>query len=84
MKKIGLLLVFCLTSFFLLAQDKIEITESDYANQEVEMADRFREEGKIYILTGVICIILGGMVTYLVVIDKKVSRIEKQLLNNDI
>lgn len=84
MKKIGLLLIFCLASFFVKAQDKIEITESDYANEEVEMADKFREEGKIYVLTGVICIILGGLVAYLVVIDKKVSRIEKQLLNNDI
>ncbi|UII34308.1 CcmD family protein [Fulvivirga ulvae] len=83
MKKIGLLLILCLASFFVNAQDKIEITESDYANEEVEMADRFREEGKIYVLTGVICIILGGLVAYLIVIDKKVSRIEKQLLNND-
>lgn len=84
MKKIGILLTFCLVSHFLQAQDKIEITESDYANEEIEMADRFREEGKIYVLTGVICIILGGIVVYLVVIDRKVSRIEKQLLNNDI
>ncbi len=63
------------------AQDKIEITDSDYANQEVEMADRFREEGKIYVLTGIILIILLGTIGYLVIIDRKVSKIEKQLQN---
>ena len=84
MKKIGILLAFCLSSLFLQAQDKIEITASDYVNEEVEMADKFREEGKIYVLTGVICLILGGIVVYLVTIDKKVSRLEKQLSNNDI
>lgn len=61
------------------AQDKTQITDTDYKNSEVPMADKFREDGKIYVLTGVVLIILIGTLTYLVVIDRKVSRIENTL-----
>lgn len=60
-------------------QDKTPITESDYSNNEVPMADKLREDGKIYVLTGIILIILVGTLTYLVIIDKKVGKIEKSL-----
>ncbi len=33
-------------SLIAVAQDKIEIDEGDYANQQVEMADAFRADGK--------------------------------------
>ena len=39
------LLVFSLSA---LAQEKIAVTEADYANNSVEMADKMRAEGKIY------------------------------------
>lgn len=61
------------------AQDKTQITDTDYSNSEVPMADKFREDGKIYVLTGVVLIILVGTLTYLVVIDKKVSKLEKSI-----
>lgn len=67
-----------------MAQDKIPIKDSDYANDQVEMADQFRADGKIYVLTGVIALILGGIIVYLVIIDKKVSRLEKQLPKSNI
>ena len=79
MKKLIISFLLILSPLFLCSQDKIKIDESDYNNQEVEMADQFRKEGKIYVLTGVICLILGGIVVYLVVIDKKVSRLEKEI-----
>ena len=79
MKKLILITTFILSSFFVLAQDKIKIDESDYANEQVEMADQFRKEGKIYVLTGVICLIFGGIITYLIVIDRKVNRLEKEM-----
>lgn len=69
---------------FVDAQDKIKITEEDYTNQQVEMADQFRAEGKIYVLTGIILIVVVGMISYLVVIDRKVSRLEKQLPNSEV
>ncbi|UII22635.1 CcmD family protein [Fulvivirga ligni] len=83
MKKIFSILLFILCSLSMQAQDKIKVTEEDYNNTEVEMADQFREDGKIYVLTGVIVLILGGLVTYLVIIDRKVARIEKQLPNHN-
>ncbi|MEM7108325.1 MAG: CcmD family protein [Bacteroidota bacterium] len=64
------------------SQDKIEVTEQDYVNADVEMADKFRAEGKIYVLTGIILIILFGTILYLVAIDRKVAKLEKQLKNH--
>lgn len=79
MKRLIILSLFTLSSFFLQAQEKIKIDESDYNNQKIEMADKFREEGKIYVLTGVICLILGGIIIYLVVIDRKLNKLEKEI-----
>ncbi|MEQ8244433.1 CcmD family protein [Fulvivirga sp.] len=77
MKK--LILIFFLTfSFNGMAQEKQKIEASDYTNNDVEMADALREDGKIYVLTGIILIILAGTIAYLVTIDRKVSRLEKQ------
>ncbi|QSE98420.1 CcmD family protein [Fulvivirga lutea] len=80
MKKWLLILMMFATSFSF-SQEKIPVTESDYQNSEVPMADRLREDGKIYVLTGIIMIILIGTLGYLVVIDKKISRVEKTLEN---
>lgn len=77
--------MFCLFvfSFFVNAQqtDKIKIEEKDYANQEIEMADKFREDGKIYVVLAVVLTILSGIIIYLVVLDKKISLLEKQVKN---
>ncbi|TRX50959.1 CcmD family protein [Fulvivirga sp. M361] len=81
MRKTFLTLSFFFFSFLLFGQDKVAITEQDYKNDQVEMADQFRADGKIYVLTGIILIILAGTITYLVSIDRKVGRLEKQLGN---
>ena len=78
MKNLVLIILLAL-SFSLNAQEKTKIVTSDYSNSEVEMADGLRQNGKIYVLTGIILIILGGTITYLISIDKKVGRLEKQL-----
>ncbi|MFN4235525.1 MAG: CcmD family protein [Bacteroidia bacterium] len=49
--------------------------------QKVEMADGLRSEGKIYIVVGVLLIIFAGIVLYLINIDKKVSKLEKEISN---
>lgn len=77
------IIVMVLSSYFTKAQEKVKITEEDYNNQSIEMADEFRANGKIYVLTGIILIVAVGMIVYLVMIDKKVTRLEKQLPNND-
>lgn len=61
-----------------MAQEKIEITPEDYQNSEVEMADVMRSEGKIYVLVGIIGIVLGGILVYVVHTDRKITKLEKQ------
>nr|WKN39489.1 hypothetical protein K4G66_12380 [Tunicatimonas sp. TK19036] len=46
---------------------------------EVEMADAFRQDGKIYIVVAVILVIFSGLVIYAIRIDQKVSKLEKEL-----
>lgn len=72
-------IIFLSLSLNVNAQDKKEIKQSDYTNSGVEMADGLRQEGKIYVLTGIILVILAGMITYLVTIDRKVSTLEKNI-----
>lgn len=54
-------------------------TTTLYAQQEVEMADTMRAEGKIYVIVGIILIVLTGLLAYLFLLDRKVSRVEKEL-----
>jgi CcmD family protein len=48
-------------------------------NATVEMADVMRSNGKIYVVVGVILIIFFGIVTYLVVLNKKINNLEAKL-----
>lgn len=52
---------------------------SSFAQQEVEMADTMRAEGKIYVVVAILLTILGGLLVYLVLMDRKVSRLEKKV-----
>ena len=45
----------------------------------VEMADALRTSGKIYVVVLVVTVILTGLIIYLVRLDKKVSRLEKEV-----
>ena len=47
--------------------------------QDVEMADGLRSSGKIYVVVGSLVTILLGVIVYLVIIDRKVSDIEKKI-----
>ena len=72
MKKIISLLVLLLGgSLNLFAQESVD--------QTVEMADRFRADGKIYVVVAVVLVILIGMFVYLVRLDGKISKVEKEL-----
>ncbi|RIW16478.1 CcmD family protein [Algoriphagus lacus] len=62
-----------------LAQEKIPVTESDYSNNTVEMADQMRADGKIYVLVGIIVIIFVGITVYVVNTDRRISKLEKNL-----
>ncbi|GMQ26405.1 hypothetical protein Aoki45_30870 [Algoriphagus sp. oki45] len=78
MKKL-FVLILLMFSLNLSAQDKIEVTEADYSNSTVEMADQMRADGKIYVLVGIILIIFAGMVVYIINTDRKISKLEKNL-----
>jgi uncharacterized membrane protein len=43
------------------------------------MADAFRASGKIYVVVCVAAIVLTGLIIYLITIDRKVSRLEKDM-----
>jgi hypothetical protein len=77
MKKF-IILILLLTSLSLSAQDKYEITEKDYQNNEVEMADFMRSNGKIYVVVGVVMIIFTGLIIFMVNTERKVSKLERE------
>lgn len=55
-------------SLVLLAQDK---------SNDIEMADVMRQNGKIYVVVAVILTIFAGIIIYLIRLDKKISKLEK-------
>lgn len=48
---------------------------------QTEMADTMRSNGKIYVVVVVLATIFAGIFTYLVVLDRKISRMEKENKN---
>lgn len=89
MKNIYLLLLifsFAFLPFLLVAQNteqtevnengKIPVTQRDYENTEVSMADIFREDGKIYVVVAVLATIFAGIVVFLVVTESKLKKLE--------
>ena len=92
MKKIiiALLLTISVPSFSQVNLDKIkagekyEITENDYTNKSVDMADMMRENGKIYVVVGVIVIIFLGITFYAIRIDRKLSKIEGEVFGEKV
>ncbi|MEI6523773.1 MAG: CcmD family protein [Bacteroidota bacterium] len=65
-----LILAFLFLQNFVMAQEN---------NATIEMADVMRSNGKIYVVVGVILIIFFGIVTYLVVLNKKINNLEAKL-----
>lgn len=46
-------------------------------SQSVEMADAFRQDGKIYVVVLGLVIILTGVVLFLIRVDRKLTRLER-------
>ncbi|MCB2409931.1 CcmD family protein [Hymenobacter lucidus] len=44
-----------------------------------EMADALRQNGKIYVVVAVIAVVLAGLLAFLISLDRKVGRLEKEL-----
>lgn len=47
--------------------------------QAQEMADTLHSSGKIYVVVLVLATIFAGIITFLIYLDRKVSRIEKNM-----
>lgn len=73
MKK-TLLILFLLLSLNLSAQETYQGAE----NTKVEMADTFRENGKIYVVVAVVGTILAGLIIYAISLDRRVARMERE------
>ncbi|MBL4625409.1 MAG: hypothetical protein JKY42_09765 [Flavobacteriales bacterium] len=46
---------------------------------DIEMADAMHENGKIYVVIAVLCIVFVGLITYTVLIDKRLTKLEKEV-----
>ncbi|AIZ65000.1 hypothetical protein PK28_04260 [Hymenobacter sp. DG25B] len=44
-----------------------------------EMADTLRQSGKIYVVVAVIVVLLTGLFAYLISLDRKLGRLEKEI-----
>ena len=73
MKKILAFVAFSIVSLLIQAQENI--------NQKTEMADLMRSNGKIYVVISVIVTILAGLIIYLIRVDQKIGRLEKEFSN---
>jgi uncharacterized membrane protein len=62
-----LLFLFSLTAFTASAQAS-----------DIEMADQFRADGKIYVVIAVVSVVLIGLFAYLFRLESKVSALEKR------
>ncbi len=55
---------------------KIPVTQRDYENTEVSMADTFRADGKIYVVVAVLATIFAGIVVFLIATESKLKKLE--------
>jgi CcmD family protein len=54
------------------------LAQDTAAAKTVEMADHFRADGKIYVVIAVLVTILLGLIAYVMRLDSKISRFEKE------
>ncbi len=55
-----------------------------FAQEDVEMADKFVADGKIYVVLAVVGVILGILFFGLFRLDRNIKKIEKQLTSKNI
>lgn len=56
------------------------LSNSSFA-QGVEMAEQFRSSGKIYVVVAVLCLVFLGIITYLLMIERRLKKLENQQKN---
>ncbi|WP_215233563.1 CcmD family protein [Dyadobacter linearis] len=68
--------IFPLLLTLLLITDKLFAQASE---QAVPMADKLREDGKIWVVVAVIAVVFAGIAVNMLRIDSKLRKIEKEL-----
>lgn len=53
------------------------------SSSDIEMADSMYQSGKIYVVVTVLSIIFVGLLVYLIMLDRKIGKIEKELKNKE-
>jgi uncharacterized membrane protein YidH (DUF202 family) len=66
--KLTLALAFTIFSNILFAQSE----------SNIDMADEMMQNGKIYVVIAVLCVVFACIATYLIMLDRRISRIEKE------
>ena len=67
------------------AQDgAYSITDKDYGNTSVEMADSMRSNGKISVVVAVVMTVFIGLIGYTIVVDRKISKIEREVFTEKV
>ena len=54
------------------------VITTTFASAQTEMADVMRSNGKIYVVVTVLATIFAGIFAYLVYLDRKITRLEKE------
>jgi CcmD family protein len=74
-KRIGFVIAFCMFNIFCFAQQQqMNTTDED-------QTDFMRSNGKIYVVLAIVTIIVIGIFIYLVNLDKKIKKLEKNKKN---
>ena len=68
---------FTIRSGFLLSL--LLTAQNSVAQQTVEMADRLRADGKIWVVVAVIATVFFGIILYLVRLDAKLGKLEREV-----
>ena len=56
------------------------LTQAQETTDTVDMADTMRSNGKIYVVVAVILTIFAGIIIYLIRLDRKMTKLEKNQL----
>ncbi|MBD2755658.1 CcmD family protein [Spirosoma sp. BT704] len=75
---LSLLRKFPLAALILLSQN---LMAQQPVAQGVEMADRLRADGKIWVVVAVIAAVFAGIILYLVRLDSQIGKLEKEIKN---
>ena len=68
---------FCLLQFLLFSATAVFAQALGTDNPE--MADALRQSGKIYVVVTAVVIIVAGLLCYLISLDRKVSKLEREI-----